>query len=84
MPNASQRDPLFAIPAEEKYKLYKAPGVMYAENDLPGSASHLYQPPESAMRAHKGDLGMEHIANFEPRATDGAGNKLQAKNLRGK
>ncbi len=70
MPNASQRDPNFSVPAEPMEDLYEAPGVMYREADVPGAGSKLYIPPESSGRARKGDLGMEHIPNFEPRATD--------------
>jgi len=80
MPNPSDRAG-FNLPAKPMYEEYEAPGVIYREATVPGAASHLYLPPESAMRAHKGDLGMEHIANFDSRATD-AGNKLQAKNLK--
>lgn len=44
------------------------PGVMQREVDLPGNAQHLAQPLESSVRAAKGDLSMNVIRGFEPRA----------------
>jgi hypothetical protein len=82
MPNAKDRNASVpALPAKPMFDCYTRPGVMYRESDVPGAAKHLYLPPESELRAHKGDLGMDHMANFESRATD-EGNKLQARNLK--
>jgi hypothetical protein len=80
MPNASQRNPAFSIPAEPMVDLYDRPGVMYREDNVPGAASKLYMPPERILRARKGDLGMEHIPNFEPRPNSSG--KSPFKNLK--
>lgn len=71
MPNATDRNASVpALPAKPMYENYEKPGVIYREATVPGAASHLYLPPESELRAHKGDLGMDHIDNFESKPID--------------
>lgn len=48
-------------------------GVLAPENNAPGNAKWLALPPESAERAAKGDLGLAHINNFDPRALTSPG-----------
>jgi hypothetical protein len=42
------------------------PGAV-RESDAPGAEKWLHEEPSSPARRAKGDLGMEHIADFEPR-----------------
>lgn len=46
-------------------------GVLYNENGAPGNAHWLTLPPSDPIRAKKGDLGLEHIADFESKALTG-------------
>lgn len=53
------------IPTDEPILI--APGVTHKEGDHSGAAKWLAVPPESAVRAAKGDLSMSTIKDFEPR-----------------
>ena len=57
-------------------------GVTHREADFHGSAHWLYVSPEHPERAAKGDLGMAHIKNFEPRYSFESQGRLPYKNLR--
>lgn len=55
-----------SIPHDEPIVL--RPGVMHRETDAPGNGKHYALPPEDKERADKGDLSMQSIKDFEPRA----------------
>lgn len=55
-------------------------GYINAEDDAPGNAKWLTIPASDPIRAKKGDLGLEHIRDFESRALTGP---LPWVNLRG-
>jgi hypothetical protein len=46
---------------------------MYKESDFHGSDKHLGFPPSAPQRRAKGDLGLEVIDNFAPRALSHSG-----------
>jgi hypothetical protein len=48
-------------------------GFRYAENAAPGNAIWMTLPAEAPMRTAKGDLGLEHIKDFESRPLETAG-----------
>lgn len=61
--------------------IIERPGVIDREKDFWDNPEAIDVPPEHPERAAKGDLGMQHIPDFEPRPLTTPG--LPFKNLRG-
>ena len=63
------KTPQMTYPLDQPH--LQKPGILYNEYNAPGNAHWMAMPASNPIRAKKGDLGMEHIKDFESRPLTG-------------
>lgn len=64
------KTPQMTYPLDQPH--LQKPGVLYVEANAPGNGKWLSLEPSNPIRAKKGDLGLEHIKDFESRPLTGS------------